>query len=240
MEILIRPFRAQDWDGVFLLDQTCFVPPYRLEYPRLRALVEDPTIAVLVVEAREDPAANPATAEAALSDPSSTDQRSAAQTGADAQPAEAGLAEPQPAGSPLAPPAGDESAAEPGQDDPHAAVVGGLFLKHDTQAARMVILSIMVDPGFRRVGLARRLVGWAERVARGRHLTELVAPLEAENGDGAAFLEAMGFIRDPGVPPFFADPAGGDVWRKAVAGETPPGAEAGPQLPAEPPAEESR
>jgi len=180
MEVLIRPFRPDDWDGVFLLDQACFVPPYRLEYPRLRALVEDPTVAVLVIEAREDP-----------------------------------------------PPEGDAAAERPvgeAEPDPYA-VVGGLLLKHDQQAARLVVISVMIDSGFRRVGLGRKLIAWAERIARSRTLRELLAPLEAENSAGAAFLAALGFACEPGAPPFFADPAGGHLWRRPV---TAPAADAEP------------
>jgi ribosomal protein S18 acetylase RimI-like enzyme len=153
MEFAIRPFRPDDWEGVFFLDQACFRPPYRLEYPRLRALVQDATVVVIVVEARE----------------------------------------------------GEESG-----------IVGCLIAKHDADAGQLVLIGLMVDPGFRRVGLARRLVGWAERIARARELTVLLAPLEAENVPGGDFLTAAGFTREPGAPPFFDDPAGGDLWRRAV------------------------
>jgi ribosomal protein S18 acetylase RimI-like enzyme len=186
MEVLIRPFRPDDWDGIFLLDQACFVPPYRLEYPRLRALVEDPTVAVLVIEARE---------------------------------------EPQPGGSGIEAKRVEEpAAAEPEAKDEHA-VVGGLLLKHDREAERLVVISVMVDPGFRRVGLGRRLMGWAEKIARSRQLPRLLAPLETENAEGAAFLASLGFTCEPGAPPFFADPAGGHLWSRPVAD---PQAEAAP------------
>lgn len=185
MEVLIRPFRPDDWDGVFLLDQACFAPPYRLEYPRLRALVEDPTVAVLVIEAREEPG-----------------------PGRDGTEGER---------------AAGPAAAEPEAEDPYA-VVGGLLLKHDQEAERLVVISVMVDPGFRRVGLGRRLIGWAEKIARSRKLPQLLAPLEIENVDGAAFLAALGFTREPGAPPFFADPAGGHLWSRSLA--DPPAGEA--------------
>jgi ribosomal protein S18 acetylase RimI-like enzyme len=158
MEVVIRPFRPGDWDGVFLLDRSCFEPPYRLEVPRLRALLQDPSIAVMVIEARD----------------------------------------------------GDETG-----------IVGTLILKHDGQSGRLVLIGIMVDAGFRRVGLGRRLAGWAERIARAHSVGELLAPLEAENEAGAAFLTAVGFMREPGAPPFFDDPAGGHLWRRTLPAAEP-------------------
>jgi ribosomal protein S18 acetylase RimI-like enzyme len=158
MEVAIRPIRPDDWDGVFQLDRVCFEPPYRLEYPRLRALIEDSSIAVVVIEARE----------------------------------------------------GEETA-----------IVGSLMVKHEVEAGRLVLIGIMVDPGFRHAGLGRRLAGWAERMARARSLEELLAPLEAENEVGAGFLTALGFTREPGVPPFFDDPAGGSLWRRKLPAQAP-------------------
>lgn len=165
MEVVIRPFRADDWDGLFLLDRSCFEPPYRLEVPRLRALVQDPASAVVVIEARD----------------------------------------------------GEESA-----------IVGSLIVKHDDPSARLVLIGIMVDEGFRRVGLGRRLAGWAERLARARSFGELLAPLEAVNAEGGAFLEAVGFSREPGAPPFFDDPAGGHLWRRVLAAAEEPQAAPAP------------
>jgi ribosomal protein S18 acetylase RimI-like enzyme len=165
MEVVIRPFRADDWDGLFLLDRSCFEPPYRLEVPRLRALVQDPASAVVVIEARD----------------------------------------------------GEESA-----------IVGSLIVKHDDPSARLVLIGIMVDEGFRRVGLGRRLAGWAERLARARSFGELLAPLEAVNAEGGAFLEAVGFSREPGAPPFFDDPAGGHLWRRVLAAAEEPKAAPAP------------
>ena len=159
MEVLIRPFRPPDWDGLFFLDQACFVPPYRLEYPRLRGLVQDPTVIVLVAEAQE----------------------------------------------------GDESG-----------LVGGMLVKLEKEAGRLVLIAIMIDPGFRRVGLGRRLMGWAHRIARANTLDLLLAPLEAENEGGAAFLASLGFVSEPGTPPFFDDPAGGNVWSRAAVELEPP------------------
>ncbi len=158
MEVLIRPFRPDDWDGIFFLDRACFEAPYRLEYPRLRALVEDPGVVVLVIEAHA-----------------------------------------------------------PGEDgEEETALVGSLLLKHEAGAERLVLISVMIDPGFRGVGLGRRLVGWAEKIARSRSLRELLAPLEAENAAGSAFLTALGFVRESGAPPFFEDTAGGNLWRRPV------------------------
>ncbi|MFI5400683.1 MAG: GNAT family N-acetyltransferase [SAR324 cluster bacterium] len=169
MEVAIRPFRPDDWDGVFQLDRACFEPPYRLEYPRMRALIEDPGITVMVIEARD----------------------------------------------------GDETA-----------IVGSLMAKHEVEAGRLVLIGIMVDPGFRLAGLGRRLAGWAERIARARSVGELLAPLEAENEAGAAFLAALGFTRETGVPPFFDDPAGGNLWRRRLPAQAPaPAATTGGELP---------
>jgi len=158
MEVLIRPFRPDDWDGIFFLDRACFEPPYRMEYPRLRALVEDPGVVVLVIEAH--------------------------------------------------------GPGENGEEE--TALVGGLLLRHEKGAGQLVLISVMIDPGFRGVGLGRRLVGWAEKIARSRSLRELLAPLEAENAAGSAFLAALGFVPESGTPPFFEDAAGGNLWRRPV------------------------
>jgi GNAT superfamily N-acetyltransferase len=208
MEVIIRPFRTDDWDGVFFLDRACFEPPYRLEYPRLRALVQDRTVAVIVAEARQ-------TAESAAlpvvqrKEPSPTVARS--ETGPIAP-------EPTPAGFPE--PVGDGSMPSPdpaGSGDAESAVVAALLVKHDSAAQRLVVLCVMVDPSFRRFGLGRRLMGWAERMARGQGFSELLAPLESGNADGAALLAGLGFTRHPGAPPFFDDPAGGDLWLREVS-----------------------
>ncbi len=210
MEVLIRPFRPEDWDGVFLLDQVCFVPPYRLEYPRLRALVEDPTVAVLVVEGREEVAVEaPQAASEPQASEAAPDLSPAVNPSSNADSTRDGTDSSTSAETPVAPSSTPKTRVE-------TAIVGGLLLKWDIEGARVVILSVMVEPGFRRVGLGRRLIGWAERIAQARRLPELLAPLEAENPAGAAFLGAMGFSREPGAPPFFADPAGGDLWRRGV------------------------
>ena len=102
-----------------------------------------------------------------------------------------------------------------------SALVGSLLLRHEKGTDRLVLISVMVDPGFRRVGLGRRLVGWAEKIARSRSLRELLAPLEAENAAGSAFLAAQGFVPEPGSPPFFEDAAGGNLWRRPVTAAPP-------------------
>jgi ribosomal protein S18 acetylase RimI-like enzyme len=56
MEVVIRGFRPDDLEGLYELDRACYEPAFRLEYPRLRALLADPQVAVVVAEvAQHDP-----------------------------------------------------------------------------------------------------------------------------------------------------------------------------------------
>ncbi len=50
MEVVIRNFKPEDVEGLYELDRACYAPEFRLEYPRLRALLLDGSVAVLVAE----------------------------------------------------------------------------------------------------------------------------------------------------------------------------------------------
>ncbi|MDH4121965.1 MAG: GNAT family N-acetyltransferase [Deltaproteobacteria bacterium] len=98
---------------------------------------------------------------------------------------------------------------------------GALMVKGDTWKRRLTVLTLMVDPPFRRKGLGRRLMDHALRVARGYNFVGLDAPMENENQAGKDFLKALGFAPTEGFAPYFADAAQGVVWARPLnAGES--------------------
>jgi ribosomal protein S18 acetylase RimI-like enzyme len=101
-------------------------------------------------------------------------------------------------------------------------MVAALIVRQEPAQQRLIVVSLMVDPDYRRVGLGRRLAAWAQRAAAVAGLPGVAVPLEAENGGGAAFLKALGFAPAESGVPFFNGPEDGAVWHRAVsAGEAP-------------------
>ncbi len=94
-----------------------------------------------------------------------------------------------------------------------AGVIGALILRGEHWQKRMSIVALMVEAPFRRQGLGRRLLAWAERLARAQGYGELVVPLEADNEGAAAFLAACGFEDTGQAEPWFTDTAAGTLWR---------------------------
>lgn len=95
-------------------------------------------------------------------------------------------------------------------------LIGGLIVQGDPWNQRLFIVSLLVDADYRRLGIARRLLGWAERLGEGFRCRTLLVPLEAGNADGAAFLAAQGFHESEEAEPFFSGPAQGRLWVREV------------------------
>ena len=99
-----------------------------------------------------------------------------------------------------------------GETDGVPRMVAALLVKPEAEQGRLMIISLNVEPDYRRVGLGRTLVERARRVAAARKLGSVAMPVEAENVDGAAFLKAMGFAPAEQSAPFFVAPEDGHVW----------------------------
>ncbi len=103
-------------------------------------------------------------------------------------------------------------AEELGEHD--SRLIGALIVQGDPWNATLYIISLMVDGQWRRVGIARRLLGWAERLGVGFNCTSLLVPLESNNPEGKAFLSAEGFVESEAHDPFFAKPEEGRLWHR--------------------------
>jgi len=91
---------------------------------------------------------------------------------------------------------------------------GALIVRRD--AGQMTVVTLSIDPEYRRLGLGRRLMEWAQLACAAASLPALGVPLEAENGAGAAFLAALGFGPAEDGAPYFNGPEDGRLWRKPV------------------------
>lgn len=99
-----------------------------------------------------------------------------------------------------------------GEDGGRPRMVGALTVKPEPAQSRLVVVSLMVDPEYRRAGLGRRLAERARRAARALGLAQVAVPLEAGNDAGAAFLSALGFVPVEDGAPFFTAPEAGRLW----------------------------
>lgn len=99
-----------------------------------------------------------------------------------------------------------------GEDGGRPRMVGVLTVKPEPPQSRLVVVSLMVDPEYRRAGLGRRLAERARRAARTLGLSQVAVPLEAGNDAGAAFLRALGFVPVEDSAPFFTTPEAGRLW----------------------------
>lgn len=80
-------------------------------------------------------------------------------------------------------------------------MMGSLIVRADAARGALDVLALMVDPDFRRLGLARRLMSWAEHVGASKGLREIAV---VEEGHGTAeFLQALGFQRTGELAPGF-------------------------------------
>ncbi len=96
-------------------------------------------------------------------------------------------------------------------------MVGATIVRREPELQRLTMISLMIDPEYRRLGLGRLLLQRAQRAAAAAGLTAVAAPLEAENAPGAAFLRAQGFLPGADGAPFFSGPEDGTLWLLAVA-----------------------
>ena len=156
MDALIRPFRPDDLDGLFVLDYRCYAAPYRFAYPQLLGTLQQPEVAAVVIE-------------------------------------------------------GGHPAGEKRGD-----VIGGLIVRGNPLARELTVVSLMVAPEHRRLGLGRRLLERASAHARSSLWTAVTVPLEQANLDARAFLTAHNFV-DTGVgQPYYASPDVGTLWRQSL------------------------
>ena len=101
-------------------------------------------------------------------------------------------------------------------------VIGGLIVRGERAANRAAVVSLMVDPDYRRHGLGTRLLQWVVGYARGSAWEAVVVPLERENAGAAAFLGAQGFADTGDAQPHFPAPEVGTLWRLALDGTEEP------------------
>jgi GNAT superfamily N-acetyltransferase len=106
-------------------------------------------------------------------------------------------------------------------EEGYSSLIGGLIVQGDPWNRRLFIVSLMVDAPYRRLGIARRLLAWAERLGESFNCAALLVPLEAGNEDGAAFLAAQGFHESDEETPFFAGPEEGRLWLREAESDEP-------------------
>ena len=104
-------------------------------------------------------------------------------------------------------------------------LLGSLIVRAEPARGALNLLVLMVDPPYRRLGIARRLMGWAARLGQSQGLREVAAIEEGEHFETAAFLEALGFRRTEEVAPGFRLPEPRPRWTMALE-ETGPAPEA--------------
>lgn len=96
-------------------------------------------------------------------------------------------------------------------------MVAAMIVKPETERQRLMVISLMVDPDYRRLGLGRLLAERARQVAAALALPTVATPVEAENAGGGAFLQALGFAPAAQAPEFFASPEAGALWCLSLA-----------------------
>ncbi|MBI4081147.1 MAG: GNAT family N-acetyltransferase [Candidatus Lambdaproteobacteria bacterium] len=95
-------------------------------------------------------------------------------------------------------------------------LAAALVVRAAQGAATLEIVTLMVDEAFRRLGIARRMMEWALRLAEAQGRHEVSVALEAGNGAGAAFLRATGFAPSDRPNACFPDPAQGALWLRTL------------------------
>ena len=95
-------------------------------------------------------------------------------------------------------------------------IVGGLIVRAERAARQAAIVSLMIEPDHRRLGLGARLVQWVADYARKSGWQAVVVPLERGNEAATAFLAAQGFADTGTGGPWFAAPDVGTLWRLSL------------------------
>ena len=94
---------------------------------------------------------------------------------------------------------------------------GVLIVRSDPWNHRLYVVALMVHPDYRRLGIGRRLLVWAEHFGQGYQCREMLIPLEEGNPAGEAFLVAAGFSRTDRTETRFARGPDHPLWQRPVA-----------------------
>ncbi len=157
MEVLIRPFRPDDLDGLFVLDYRCYAPPYRFGYQQLLLTLQQKEVTALVIEGERK---------------------------------------------------GD--------------IVGGLIVRAEPPARRLAVVSLMIEPEHRRLGLGARLLDWAGDYARRSGWQVVGVPVERANTGAMGFLRAAGYEDTGAAQPYYASEDEGTLWQRAFNADPTP------------------
>lgn len=99
------------------------------------------------------------------------------------------------------------------EDGEQPSLVGGLMVRDEAWHGEVFIVSLMVEPEVRRLGIGSRLLAWAASTAVHARHRALGTAVERGNAAAAGFLAAQGF-QDTGIAqPYFDTLAEGSLWR---------------------------
>lgn len=98
----------------------------------------------------------------------------------------------------------------------HKGLLGALIVRGEPAEQRVVLVSLMVEAGFRRRKLGSHLLSRARGLAQVMGLNRVVIALEAGNAGGRGFLLQQGFAATAEHAPFFAEAAQGVLWELAM------------------------
>lgn len=101
-------------------------------------------------------------------------------------------------------------------------LAGALIVRADEAARQAAVVSLMVEPDYRRHGLGTRLLDWSRRYVLAASWERLIVPLERTNEGAAAFLAAAGLENSGLNEPYFRTPEEGTLWRLNLDGEASP------------------
>lgn len=100
-------------------------------------------------------------------------------------------------------------------------LVGGLIVRADPEARLAAVVSLTIEPEYRRHGLGARLLDWAVRYAEASGWLRVVVPLERSNEGAAIFLTAAGFEDSGLFEPYYHSAGEGTLWRLNLKSEQP-------------------
>ena len=99
-------------------------------------------------------------------------------------------------------------------------VIAGFCILHVEKTARGragYVVTLDVAPGYRRLGLARRLVGEGEAELRAEGCEAMLLHVHSGNAGAIRFYEAMGYERGHTVEAFYGEGLDAVVYRKRLA-----------------------